>query len=493
MPSTREKVEIAEAKADTLRQEIFDFLEKPEGVFIVSAAPGSGKSFLLLKLVRQLVANGKRVAVAAQTNFQANSLISSWYKNGFDQGLNMTRLASVSLKTPAGVPETAWIHSASSIPTGNAAVVSTSAKWADVSSKSNDGFSFDVLVVDEAFQMTWTTYLMISTLASRIVFIGDEGQLDPVVMVDSAMWDTAMMPPHWPAPKTVRNIKDRLGEKFGEGRLNSSWRIPFESLDAVQPFYDALNVKLEPVAQLGERSLSLAQSHLFENDLDRAIEAGSSGHPVLIKVPNQEGAYPKGADAVIAKVVAKLLEKILENCTDIVTTSFDADKEFRKENHEVSLSKIMILSTKKEMLAALETHLQPVLRKVRDNQPELYESTLLNGGLFVDTPERAQGLERPIVIIVHPLSGVSKPNEEFDLSTGRLSVMVSRHQNALFIVSRDGVGETLAANLPSASQAPGVLDESGRGHKQHIRFWQSFRDEQVFALSDDFVSEISQA
>ena len=62
------------------------------------------------------------------------------------------------------------------------------------------------------------------------------------------------------------------------------------------------------------------------------------------------------------------------------------------------------------------------------------------GRLRVDTPERWQGLERPVMIAVHPLSGVTDPSA-FDLETGRLCVMASRHQSALIVLTRDHVGD----------------------------------------------------
>jgi hypothetical protein len=88
----------------------------------------------------------------------------------------------------------------------------------------------------------------------------------------------------------------------------------------------------------------------------------------------------------------------------------------------------------------------------------------------VDTPERWQGLERPVMIAVHPLSGVTDPSA-FDLETGRLCVMASRHQAGFIVLTRDHVGETLRNYVPSAGQAPGRPDVVGRGHDAHLRFW----------------------
>jgi hypothetical protein len=89
----------------------------------------------------------------------------------------------------------------------------------------------------------------------------------------------------------------------------------------------------------------------------------------------------------------------------------------------------------------------------------------------IDTPERWQGLEKPIMIAVHPLSGVTDPSE-FDLSTGRLCVMASRQQAAMIFVARDHVGQTIENVVPSATQAPGQRDSVGQGRRAHLEFWE---------------------
>lgn len=88
----------------------------------------------------------------------------------------------------------------------------------------------------------------------------------------------------------------------------------------------------------------------------------------------------------------------------------------------------------------------------------------------VDTPERWQGLQLPVMVIAHPLSGVLHPSD-FDLETGRRCVMASRHQAGLIIVTRDHVGETLDTHLPVSEQPVGRPDVAGRGHYQHSAFW----------------------
>jgi len=72
--------------------------------------------------------------------------------------------------------------------------------------------------------------------------------------------------------------------------------------------------------------------------------------------------------------------------------------------------------------------------------------------------------------MVHPLSGVVTPSD-FDLETGRLCVMASRHQAGLIILTRDHLSETLEDFLPRAEQAVGRPDVAGRGHDRNLRFW----------------------
>ncbi len=59
----------------------------------------------------------------------------------------------------------------------------------------------------------------------------------------------------------------------------------------------------------------------------------------------------------------------------------------------------------------------------------------------------------------------------FDLETGRLCVMASRHRIGLVVLARAGVGETLDGLTVSADQPVGRADVTGRGHARHATFW----------------------
>lgn len=140
----------------------------------------------------------------------------------------------------------------------------------------------------------------------------------------------------------------------------------------------------------------------------------------------------------------------------VVTRLLDREVQVRDdgEEHNLTAEAIGVSATHRVMNTALYLALPAALR----------------GRVVVDTPERWQGLERDVMIAVHPLSGVVRPSE-FDLETGRLCVMASRHRAGLIIISRDHIGDTLTGTIPSAEQAVGRPDVAGRGHKIHSDLW----------------------
>jgi hypothetical protein len=487
MSSTKQNVEVAETRADALRERIFSFLEEQSGFFVVSAAPGSGKSVLLLKLVKQLVTAGKRVVVATQTNSQADNLAKDWFGDVINGGSQFTRFSSSKHTRPATLAPENWSTKFGDIPSGPRVIVANAKKWAySCATDEVENLGIHTLFVDEAYQMTWSTFMQLSPLAPRVVMIGDAGQIPPVVRVESRAWDTSLMPPHWSAPQTLERLKANLGKRYQFEELPTSWRIPEESLKFVQPFYE--NVSLDPVAASGERGLTWHSSSMPNGEVGEVLLSGAHGHPVLVKVPIGDEGAPQYNDNKVAKAVANILQALFNFNTETEMVSFSGEKDFRREVAPLLFKDVMIISTKRSMLAVLEDAVQPTVHKYRELSESLvYSKGELNGGLLIDTPERTQGLQRKVVIVVHPLSGVANPTD-FDLDTGRLSVMASRHQVALFVVSRESVGEVLRENLPSATQALGVDDETGNGHRQHSKFWSSFDEGHTIDLSVDFVA-----
>jgi hypothetical protein len=478
LKTTSDAVEKAEVRATELKNEILDHLEENNRLYVLSAAPGSGKSYLLLSVTSELVSRGNRVVISTNTNNQANNLVESWNKHPdrFGPQTDFYRVASKSAVRPEKIPASQWLGSLMSLPTGPVAVVSTTSKIAFDLTFSKEPLVTDYLIVEEAYQCTWSKFMQLSPLSSRILLIGDRGQIPPVVTVDVKRWETARFAPHWSAPEALTFTSDasgdQLGGRFKLNKLETSWRIPEESLAVVQPFYEDDGVVLDPVASIGERRL-LFDKPEQASPISEAMSKASTGVPVLITIPSSADKVPERGDATLAEAVADLVRELFVRKTSSQEVLLYAP--FESDTKPLRLNDLKILATKREMLAILEHALQPVWKEIVLQNPNARSDDLdePNGGLFIDTPERAQGLDCKVTIVVHPLSGVRAPGE-FDLETGRLSVMVSRHKCALFVVARSTVGVALQNNLPSATQAPSRPDIVGLGHRQHSNFWNWF-------------------
>ncbi len=225
-------------KQDAVLRAVLDELEKREALAIVKAPPGSGKTTLLVDASARLAAEGRRVAIAAQTNAQADDIANRLFGTGLR---SVIRLAS-SGSTPGVVGGLVVGTSAGQLPRGPAVVVATVKKW-----EYGDVTPFDALFVDEAWQMTWSSFLGLDRVASRFVLIGDPEQIPPVVTVDTSFWETTRRAPHLPAPELL--VAEKLGTVC---ELPASRRLPADSVDAVRAFYD---FGFESWARSGDRVL----------------------------------------------------------------------------------------------------------------------------------------------------------------------------------------------------------------------------------------------
>jgi len=404
---------------------------------VVQAPPGSGKTHMLLAVVSKLVENGLCVALAAQTNRQADDIAHRW-SNDFPD-LPAVRLGSRSSVPPANFPANVfWETESKNLSRSSGLYISTTAKWTTL----RDPAPFDLLAVDEAWQMSWADLMQCANLSERYYLIGDPGQIPPVITIDIRRWQTAPRPPHRPAPEVVMSDPDLVKDAF-IGALPACRRLPFESVEFVKPFY---SFDFEAYAKPKEREI-IYKSLNSESPLNSLFMSLKSGQPVIVTLPTPDDGPALEVDSELAKSVTQVIDDLLAAKAEISL----GDGKTRL----LKASDIGVCATHRSMNGEISRNL----------------STAHND-VSVDTPERWQGLQRPIMIVVHPLSSVIDPSD-FDLETGRLCVMASRHQVALIIMTRDHVGKTLASFIPEATQAPGQPDVVGRGHAAHSIFWKS--------------------
>lgn len=417
-------------------EEVLSHVEQRRRLLVVKAPPGSGKTHVTLRAVSLARHRKQRVAVATQTNAQADDFCRRMAQD-FPRIL-VHRFAKGGYEEVDLGGSIAWIHASRELPAGPCVVVSTSAKWA----LTEIGDTFDFLFVDEAWQMTWADLMLLSGVAERFVLVGDPGQIPPVVSIDVSRWQTSRRPPHHPAPEVILRDPTLRARALA---LPVSTRLPFDTVELVRQFYD---FHFDSWAAPGDRRLDVKPART-KVGIDAAIDSLSNGSVALLTLPTPDAGPPLEEDLELAGLAAAVANRLLERKAAVLT-----------EDGRASLRKgdIGLAATHRIMNTRLTEALGTLSPDVR-----------------VDTPERWQGLERKVMVVVHPLSGVVEPTG-FDLSTGRLCVMASRHRVALILVSRDHVGATLRDHLPTADQAVGLPDENGRGHGQNLAVWRWLED-----------------
>lgn len=410
-----------------LRHSLTEYLLSSGRLAVVKAPPGSGKTHTIIEVLSTLASGGLRIAVATQTNSQAEDICRRWATSHPE--IPVTRFSSGGLSPADDFPSRVlWVSDKSALPTTAGITVATTAKW----SLTDVAHPYDLLAVDEAWQMSWADLMQCALVSDKFLMIGDPGQIPPVVPIDVRRWETSPRAPHEPAPDVVLAEPILASFRF-EGALPACRRLPHESVDFIRPFYD---FHFDAYIPAGARGLE---------DDGRWGDALASGRPLALTIPTPEQGPPIEVDPDIAAACASVISSLLEGAAVL---------RFGSARRPLTPADIGVTSTHRVMNSALSSALARWSNEIR-----------------VDTPERWQGLERPVMIAVHPLSGVIDPSA-FDLETGRLCVMASRHEAALIMLTRDHVGQTLRNYVPSAEQAPGRKDVVGRGHDAHLRFWE---------------------
>jgi hypothetical protein len=404
------KAELHEKRREVL-EALLGHVERRENLLVLKAPPGSGKTHVTLRAVALAAHRRQRVAVAAQTNVQADDLCRRMARE-FPR-VPVVRFASANrTEVPLGASVT-WARAGKEVPSGPAVVVATAAKW----SATNVDEPYDFLFVDEAWQLAWAELMTLSAIAPRFVLVGDPGQIPPVVAIDVARWQTSRRPPHAAAPDVI--LRDR-GLPARLLSLPVTTRLPHDTVDIVRSFYD---FAFDAWAAPGERRLVVHGAKGHETGIDGVLDRLGSGSVAALTLPTPDAGPPLEEDVDLAAQAAAIARRLLERGAEVVTE--DGARPLAPED-----------------IGLTATH-RVMNTRILDALGEL------GGRVRVDTPERWQGLERMVMIAVHPLSGVVRPSA-FDLSTGRLCVMASRHRVALALVTRDHVEQTLADYLPVA-------------------------------------------
>jgi hypothetical protein len=264
--------------------------------------------------------------------------------------------------------------------------------------------SFDLMIVDEAYQLAASSFLPIADLASRLLMVGDPGQLDPVSGADTCNLEVGPHKLHWSAPAYVL---DRF-PSTPVYPLPVTRRLLPSTSDLVQAaFYPGLS--FQSVVDPDDRRLRFGVAGI-QSGIDTALDAIAAGTSlVAVTVPGAAPSHEE-ADTEVAAVMARLPDRILVRQAAWV-------------GHRI-LTEADIGCIDPLVIAG--GAVRERLRQLGRNQ------------VRVETVERWQGLQLPISIVRHPLSSAWRP-AGFGLEAGRWCVALSRHQVGCIVVARASV------------------------------------------------------
>ena len=383
----------------------------------IASPPGAGKTRLITHLAEQLHRRaGLNVAIAAQTRAQALDVANraaavcamipeALAADGPELVADpMVALLGKGKVRPAGLSADAAHIASDKLRGRKGIVVSTTARWHWTDTAT---WSADVLLIDEAWQLTWADLLALGPLAPQIVCVGDPGQISPVVTGSTQRWQSWEAGPHTPAPDALVGV---YGDEVTRQRLPRTWRLGPQTTALLQPiFYPTLPF----TSARPDRWLETPQG-------ERLPELQA------VAVPTNGGHNDPALPAAAAAKVRELLRCTAHDTdTDSPVGSAQGSARASAGGRALSAKDIAVITPHVAQTAAVAAHLADL--------PEV----------LVSTANVAQGLEREAVVVLHPLAGY-RTTPDFATDPGRLCVALSRHRCHASVIYDPATPDVLA-------------------------------------------------
>lgn len=342
---------------------------------IIQGPPGTGKTYLVAELCNYFLGENMRICIAALTH---KALMEAAVKDGLSEWSVKGKIR----KTNVSTDESALVdglknHNVSNpIPEGEL-LLSTYYSLSKLLTKNEKHVHFDLLIIEEASQAFLTTIAGFSSLAEKVVIVGDFMQLQPIVLQErkAANIDKEIF-------TLIHGLRTfSTNHESISYRLINSYRLTSKSVKQTGLFYDN-----------SLRSLSDA-SGLFFNGNYASLFCSDGGTSLVYKDDMDEGKTPLNAIDLIIEIV----REVQLNYPD---------------------KKIAILASFRDTSNALidrMLHFNMNFNKVE-----------------VNTVDRIQGMTVDICIYLVP-----SYKSKFSFNENRFNVATSRSRNGTLILTED--------------------------------------------------------
>jgi hypothetical protein len=410
---------------------------------LLKAAAGAGKSYILKRLIQEAVAhvNTRRVAVVAFTHKQTHPLAADLGRAlGQDKVclfVSGERLARV----PAGVSQLATVVTRTvDIPDSCVVIVATCHKLGGYGGERrrqldrfgpgvNGDDPFDVLFVDEAWQVAHHVFRQVRNAAPVWVGVGDVGQLPPIE-IGTNPWrgDPGHNP--WRAWPT-----DYEGDRLTwSAELPAVHRPAAGHLGLWRAFYPDWH-QLHCVAAPGDRRSEFCDMPEVSAAIWTQV---ATGVPTLLEVDGLPPSDAADVDLPLVECVESLLDDLFAAGFTLISAMFGDDGEPNGEVRTRSPGD----THGDPLVAVLATRNQAV-----DDAAEAVDRLsaahrLTEHDVLASTVDSWQGQTNGFTVAIHPLTGASRL-DEFNSAFGRLAVTCTRATHGLLLVSRPGLDDLL--------------------------------------------------
>lgn len=443
----------ATSSAIAVLNEVLDGRSDYERI-LLRAAAGAGKSYTLRRMVEDAVAHPKcaRVGVTAFTNKQvfplAGALGTALGRDKVCLYVSKDRIGDVSDSVLAAATVTSdykLIPDTTEVVLGTSHMFGYPARYLRAIFGVHDSSTplFDVLFVDESWQLPLHRYRTVEHLAPLVVGVGDVGQLPPLDPGQNPWRGDPGYNPYraWPTAYETDSATWATD-------LPAVWRPTAGQLPLWRAFYGDWD-RLDCVAAPGDRSLSLPAVASESGDVWAQVATGS---PTLLEVAGLDEPEAADIDQPLLAVLESLLADLLEGQFEVHEKWYDAAG--------VPESDVVIQMRQPvgdPLIAVLATRNQAV-DDAEEIVARLTERFDLPPGVIVaSTIDSWQGRTNRITVAVHPLSGAFEL-DEFNSAFGRLAVTATRATHGLLVLARSGLDDLLA----TAPARPGTpLGEPG--------------------------------